>query len=269
MKKLKWLIFFTVIIGGFTVSLFSQVTKSQQDPARELALKLSNPVANLISVPFQNNYDWGIGLNDGTKYLLNIQPVIPVSIGKKINLINRVIVPVISQSNVVGTESQSGLGDILMSNFFSPKVSKVIWGLGPAFLFPTATNDYLGGKKFCIGPTVIVLYQSKGWTFGTLANQLWSVAGDTGRPDISTSYLQPFFSFTTKTHTTLGLSSEDSYNWKNKGWASASIITNLSQLVKIGKLPVSLVLSGKYYLETEIAEAYWGSRFAIVLVFPK
>ena len=255
---------------GFAL-LFMLLTTSaviSQQSDEELAKKLSNPVASLISVPFQNNYDWGIGPNDGTKYLLNIQPVIPVSIGKKFNLINRVIVPIISQSNIIGSESQSGMGDILMSNFFSPKVSKIIWGIGPAFLFPTATNDYLGGKKFGIGPTAVILNQSQGWTYGALLNRIWSVAGDKDRNDISTFYMQPFLSYTTKTSTSIGLSSEDTYNWKSKGWASASLLFNVSQLLRIGKLPVSVGLGGKYYFETPALKSYWGGRFTFTFLFP-
>jgi hypothetical protein len=253
------------VITGFLSAAFSQQKQNSDD----LAKKLSNPVADLISVPFQNNYDWGIGANDGSKFVLNIQPVIPVSIGNKFNLINRVIIPVISQSNIIGSESQSGLGDILMSNFFSPKKSKIIWGFGPVFLIPTASNDFLGGKKFGLGPTGLILYQSSGWTYGALFNQIWSVAGDEARPDISTMFLQPFISYATKTATTIGVSGENSYSWKGKQWISAGLIFNISQLLKVGKLPVSVGLGGKYYLETPSTASYWGSRVTLTFLFPK
>ena len=131
----------------------------------ELAKKLSNPIASLISVPFQSNFDFNVGPNNGFRYVMNFQPLIPVALNPRWNLISRTIVPITHQSDVVGSDSQTGLGDIIQSIFISPNKSQpFIWGLGPVMLLPTATNTYLGAGKFGIGPTLVALKQSGGWT---------------------------------------------------------------------------------------------------------
>ena len=121
-----------------------------QEDAAELAKKLSNPVASLISVPFQNNTDYGIGPNNGSKNTLNFQPVIPIELAPNLNVIARVILPIVTQRNITGLgTSQGGLSDITATAFFAPSQFKngLIWGVGPAFLIPTATDTYLGTGK--------------------------------------------------------------------------------------------------------------------------
>jgi hypothetical protein len=186
---------------------------AQDDQAAELAKKLANPIAYLISVPLQYNYDEYGGANDGAAVQrLNFQPVIPFSISEDWNLITRSIVPLVDQQDFpVSALNESGLGDITESLFFSPNsptAGGLIWGAGPVFLVPTATQDVLGTEKWGIGPTGVALKQDGPWTFGILANHIWSVAGDSDRDDVSATYLQPFFSYTTKTHTTIGVNSE-------------------------------------------------------------
>lgn len=239
----------------------------------ELAKKLSNPVASLISVPFQLNYDSDIGPNDdGNRYQLNIQPVIPISLNDDWNIISRTILPVVSQDEIFpDASSQSGLGDILQSLFFSPKQPTErgwIWGMGPVLLLPTATDDLLGADKWGLGPTAVVLKQGGPWTYGTLANHIWSVAGDDDRQDISSTFLQPFLSYTNKQAVTFALNAESTYDWKSKQWA-VPINFTATKVTKFGNQLVSVGGGIRYWAEsTDAGPEGMGVRLIFTLLFP-
>lgn len=236
----------------------------------DLAKKLANPVADLISVPIQSNYDFGIGPGDGTKWTTNIQPVIPFGINDDWNVISRTILPVIDQEGIApgGVNDAFGLGDTVQSFFLSPKSSDPIWGLGPAFLIPTATDSLLGSEKWGAGPTAVVLKQNGPWTYGALANHLWSFAGDDGRDDVNATFLQPFVSYITSTKTTFTMNSETTYDWSNEQW-NVPVNVIVSQLLKIGDQPVQLFAGARYYAETLDGGPGWGLRFGIVFLFPR
>lgn len=198
----------------------SEPQQAPEDPAA-LAKKLANPVASLISLPFQSNFDFGMGPNgNGFRYTLNVQPVIPIALNKDWNLISRTIVPIMGQSDVVAEgSSQFGLGDTIEALFFSPNKSEpFIWAVGPQVLIPTATNEFLGGKKLGLGPTALILKQKGPWSVGTLAGHFWSVAGSDSRPSVSLTNLQPFVSYSTKSAWTYTLNTESTYDWKGKQW---------------------------------------------------
>lgn len=241
--------------------------------AQDLAKQLSNPVASLISFPLQQNIDGGYGPDgDGLRLTTNIQPVVPISIGEKWNMISRTILPVIYQEGVTAqSASESGLGDVTQSLFFSPKEvgpSGIIWGVGPAFLVPTATNDALGSEKWGAGPTAVVLKQSGHVTVGMLANHIWSFAGSDNRSDISSTFVQPFLSYTTPKATTYTLNSETSYNWIADQWL-VPVIVQMSQLTHIGKQPIQVGTGLKYYVVSPDGGPDWGIRFNLTFLFPK
>jgi hypothetical protein len=239
------------------------------ESSKELVKKLQNPVANLISVPLQYNADFGIGSNNATKSTLNIQPVIPITLNANWNLITRTILPVIYQDSIAnGISSRFGLGDTVQSFFLSPAQSSVIWGVGPAFLWPTATNDILGSGKYGAGPTAVVLKQTSGWTFGMLANHIWSYAGASDRASVNATFLQPFVSYMLPTYTTFGLNTESTYDWSARQWTVPLNLT-ASQLLKIHGLPVQFTLGGRYYADRPAGGPNWGLRFVVTLLFPK
>ncbi len=268
-KKVTFLL--AGIIYSFSI-VAQEEPKNTATDAAELAKKLANPVASLISVPFQNNMDAGIGEFNGTRNTLNIQPVIPIKLSAAVNLITRIVLPVVSQHDIYGEGTQqSGLSDAVASAFFSPAEAKngLIWGAGPAFLIPAATDDLLGTKKFGVGPTALVLKQTNGWTIGALVNQLWSVAGDEDRPDVNQLFLQPFVNYNWKSGAGMGVNSEVTQNWEGNT-TSAFINPTVSGVTKLGKQIVSLVVGPRIQVAApEGTKADFGVRTVIVFVFPK
>jgi hypothetical protein len=256
-----------LLLIAATVSIQISISLAAESE-EELAKKTQNPVANLISVPFQSNWDFKLGpKDDKSNYLLNVQPVIPISLGEQYNLILRTIVPI--KANEFPA-SVGGLGDILQSFFIGPKAEINGWvvAAGPVLLYPTATDRTLGGEKWAAGPTAVLLKQYSGFTYGVLANHLWSYAGDRDRSDINATFLQPFFSFTTKTYTTFGINTESTYDWENEQW-TVPINASISQLLKIGGQPLQLQLGYRYYAEAPTYGPDWGIRFQVSFLFPK
>lgn len=251
------------------------------DNQAELAKKLANPIASLISVPLQSNWDFGIeapdeakkipGLHfrDAYRYTLNVQPVIPISISTDWNVITRTIVPIIhAESPIKEIDNETGFGDILQSFFISPKAPTSggwVWGAGPVLLYPSG-KDELSANKWGAGPTFVVLKQENGWTYGMLANHVWSLGGS-GDNDINASYLQPFLAYTTKTYTTFTFNTESTYDWENSQW---TVPVNLmaAQLLKIGDQPIQFQVGGKYYADKPEGGPDWGLRFAVIFLLP-
>jgi len=271
--------------GSFTLAANDSVspggggtTAEAQDEQADLAKKLNNPLAALISVPIQNNWDFGLGPAHAMQYKANIQPVIPVSITENWNLILRTIMPVIYQEALDHNpkapasvrESHFGLGDTTQSIFFSPKepVGGWILGAGPVIYLPTATTSYLGSGQWGAGPTVVALRQEHGFTYGILANQIWSFTGQKDRNEVNATYVQPFVAYTTKTYTTFAVNSESTYDWQSDQ-ATVPMNFMVQQVLKIGGKPIAFQAGYRYYINKPDGGPDWGLRFTITFLFPK
>ena len=269
MRRCEWMLFLAV-----SALALATPARAQDDQAAELAKKLANPVASLVSVPLQYNRDEYGGANEGASVSrLVIQPVIPFSLNDDWNLITRTLIPIVDQRDFpLAALNESGLGDTTASFFFSPKSPTAggwIWGAGPILLLPTASQDALGTEKWGLGPTGVALRQDGPWTVGILAGHIWSVAGNDNRNDVSSTTLQPFFSYTTKTHTTIGAYTESAYDWKGKQW-SVPLIVQAGQLFKIGPQILQLAVAGKYWADSpDNGPEGWGLRVQLTFLFPK
>jgi hypothetical protein len=247
-----------------------------------------NPVASLISVPLQDNFNFGTGPGDRTQNVLNIQPVIPFSVSINWNLITRWITPVIYQplpvpqspGPTVQTTGVYGLGDLNPSFFLSPKRSKVIWGIGPTLVLPTATNTtYLGQGKLSMGPSVVVLVQPPHWTVGFLANNVWSVAGHANfnpdgtvnKPPVNQFLLQYFVNYNLKRGWYLNSSPIITANWRANGgnvW-TVPFGGGVGRIMKLGFQPVNITAQVYGNAVHPVGVSPWGLRLQFVLLFPQ
>jgi hypothetical protein len=240
----------------------------------ELAKQLANPIAALISVPFQLNYDHHIGpARGGERWVLNIQPVVPIDLNAEWNVIFRTIPPVVQQdANFPGAGDQFGLGDVVQSLFLSPKKPTTggwIWGAGPVFLLRTGTDDLLSAEKWGAGPTAVALKQDGPWTYGALTNHIWSFGGNDRRAAFSSTFLQPFLTYTTPDAWSFTLSSESIYEWKSETW-SVPVSVVATKVTKLGNQLVSVGGGVRYCAETPDGGPHgWGARLVFTLLFPK
>jgi hypothetical protein len=255
-----------------SVMAASSPARGQEGDA-ELAKKLANPVASLISVPLQANYDCCYGPREGGRYVLNVQPVAPIGLNEDWNLIVRTIVPIVYQEHTVPDDNvASGLGDTTQSFFFSPAkpVAGLIVAVGPVFLWPTGSSE-LGSQKWGAGLTALALKQDRGFTYGLLANHIWSYAdlGDEhDHPDVSSTFVQPFLSWTNPKATTVSINAEASYDWKRKEW-SIPVNLSVSHVYKFGSQRVSLGGGPRVYMARNGTGPDWGVRAIATFLFPK
>ncbi len=269
-------------IGPEGTSVATEATPASAAGAEALRKAAQNPIASLISVPVDSNFNFGISPSNRTQEVVDIQPVIPFSVSKDWNLITRWITPIIYQPIppplVSGPAAEQtgvhGLGDLNPSFFLSPKKSKVTWGVGPTFVFPTATNTtYLGQGKLSIGPTVVALVQPTHWTIGILANNYWSVAGhsDLNKPAVNQFLFEWFVNYNMKKGWYLLMAPINTANWRA---TSGNVWTvplggGVGRIMKLGFQPVNLNLQFYGNAVYPTGTSPWTMKFTMAFLFPK
>ncbi|MFC4475779.1 hypothetical protein [Flavobacterium chungangensis] len=263
-------LFFCISLFALSFTVFAQEEPKSGNSAQELADKMANPVASLISVPLQNNLTYGIGAYNGSKYQINIQPVVPFKLSENLNLITRYILPVVDQQDVTGENTHEfGLSDATVTAFFAPKTKGIILGVGPAFLVPTATEKLLGTEKFGIGPSVLVMHQGKGLSIGFLANQIWSVAGNADRADFNQFYTQLFLTHSYKSGASLGITSEITQNWEGKT-TLITVSPNVGAITKLGGQTMQFAVMPLIPVVGHSSiRSDWGLRAVVAFIFPQ
>jgi len=265
-------------------SLGAQSAAPDKD-TEALAKATQNPVANLISVPFQNNTNFAIGPYNRTQNILNIQPVIPVKLSPRVMLVSRIIQPVVWQPySSQTTGGEFGFGDMSPTFFLSPaKPGKLIWGAGPAWVFPTATNQLLGQGKVSIGPSVVALMQPGHWSLGVLTNNVWSFAGSGGRPEVNQFLVQYFITYNLKKGWNVSSSPIITANWNNKASLDAAnggdttsggrwtipVGGGIGRVTRLGFQPVNMALNFYGNVVHPSGASSWGMRIQIALLYPQ
>jgi hypothetical protein len=268
-----------IILSLLAICALAQGQSGSTTPAssgsstEDLQKATQNPVANLISVPLQNNSNFDIGPYDRIQDVLNIQPVIPVQLTQNWNLITRIIQPIVWQPYPNETTGgEYGLGDMNPSFFLSPaKPKRLIWGAGPAFVIPTATNTILGQGKFSIGPSFVALAQPGHWTVGALVNNVWSVAGSGSRPSVNQMLLQYFLNYNMKKGWYVTIQPILTANWNA---SSGNVWTvpfggGVGRIMKLGYQPVNITAQFYGNAVYPSGSSPWGMRLQIAFLFPK
>lgn len=251
----------------------AQESSEQQTSA--IAKQAQNPIANLISVPLENDFYPHTGMDKEDSYVLEMKPVVPFKLSNDWNLITRTVIPVAQVPDLApGVNGTSGLGDIQESLFFSPTKPSpggLIWGAGPVISFPTATEDVLGTKKLSIGPSAVVLTIKGHWLFGTLVQNLFSVAGPSERSNVNQMLVQPFVNYNMRHGWYLTSSPIITSNWEVNGndrW-TVPVGGGIGKIVHFGKLPVSTYAQVFRNVQRPDGTTSWSARFEMTFLFPK
>jgi hypothetical protein len=255
-----------------TIAALFAVEASAEMSPEELAKATQNPVADLISLPFQNNINFGVGPKDNVQNILNVQPVIPIDVGDRFNIITRTILPIVSNPTIEpGDNRKSGLGDTTFTAFLSPQGERndLTWGIGPIINIPTATDNQLGNKRWALGPSVVAIATPGDWVVGALISNLWDVGGN-GNNDTNLFTFQPIINYNLPSFY-LTATPVVTANWENSSddtW-TVPVGGGIGKVWKFGGPPINTQIQAFYNVEKPPGSPEWQLRIQVQLLFPK
>jgi hypothetical protein len=240
----------------------------------EIAKQAQNPIASVISVPFQNNTTFGVGENSSVQDSLLIEPVVPFRLTPDWNLITRTIIPVIEQPRLApGLGDVSGLGDVQLSLYLSPAkpFGGLIWGLGPSFSFATATNRSLGTGKDSAGLSTALLTIQGPWLVGVLITDVASIGGQDARKSVHQFLMQPFVDYNFAHGWYLASSPVMTADWKaapgNK-W-TVPVGGGGGKIVRTGHMAINTYVQAFDDVVRPREGGSWTVRLQVQLLFPR
>lgn len=241
----------------------------------ELAKKLVNPLSDLIRLPVVMNYEEGFGPTGVHRFNWNFQPFVPVRLNEDWNLISRTNIPLVNQPSLIPGDSDddTGLGDVVQSILIAPQDARQLWAVGPAFIFPTGQEEFIGNKKWSVGPNAVALVQEGPWIAGAIGSHFWSFAGDDDRRNVNLTTVSPFVAYTTSpTAFTFQLDVDVLYNWdagnEQDAW-TIPINFSIAHIRRLGRNLVSVGVGGRYYAESPENGPEWGVRIFLTYLFRK
>jgi hypothetical protein len=262
-----------IILMSLTI-LIAGVQSTRAQESSNIAKQAQNPIARLISVPFENDFNPKTGISKNDEYVLQVKPVVPFKLSNDWNLVTRTVIPVIQVPDLTPSISGvSGIGDVSLSLFLSPSRAfhHIIWGAGPIVSFPTASEAILGTKKVSVGPTAVVLKSQGHWLYGTLINNLFSVAGPLGRADVNQMFMQPFVNYNFRHGWYLTSSPEITADWekqRSQRWV-VPVGGGVGKIVHFEKMPVNIYTQLFRNAEYPDGTTHWSARFQMQFLFPK
>lgn len=262
----------SIVVG--MVAMFGGGSSPAFAQNSDIAKQAQNPIARLISVPFENDFNPQTGISKNDEYVLQVKPVVPLKLSNDWNLITRTVVPVIQVPDLTPRISGvSGIGDVNLSLFLSPARAfhHIIWGAGPIVSFPTASETILGTKKLSVGPTAVVLKSQGHWLYGTLINNIFSVAGPSARADVNQMFMQPFVNYNFRHGWYLTSSPQVTADWEKQRaerWV-VPVGGGVGKILRVGDLPVNMSTQFFSNVEHPQGTTNWSARLQIQLLFPK